>query len=241
MTDRYYVDTPISGSTAKLAGQEAHHLIHVMRAPPGSRVVLFDGSGIEFTARVEHVGRSEVELAILSQEAVGRESSPQITLGAPLPKGDRQRWLIEKSVELGVARFVPLTTARSVARAGPNALARLRRTVVEASKQCGRNRLMEIAEPLDWSNFLVATQVTVCRLLAHAGDEPPQPLPPISDAAALAVGPEGGLTPDEIAQATAAGWLAVDLGPRTLRVETAAIFLVAGVAHAVREVRGLGG
>ncbi|NQT14332.1 MAG: 16S rRNA (uracil(1498)-N(3))-methyltransferase, partial [Planctomycetes bacterium] len=116
MTDRYYVQPPISGETAKLAGQEAHHLTHVMRASPGSRVILFDGSGIEFSAQVERITRTEVHLAILSRADVDRESSPHLTLGAPLPKGDRQRWLVEKSVELGVGRFVPLATARSVAR-----------------------------------------------------------------------------------------------------------------------------
>jgi len=235
MTHRNYDETPISGRTAKLAGQEAHHLIHVMRASPGSRVILFDGSGSEFTARVERVGRAEVELAILSQATVDRESSPELTLGVALPKGDRQRWLVEKTVELGVRRFVPLATARSVSQAGPNALARLRRTVIEASKQCGRNRLMEIAEPESWPDFLAATQAAPCRLLAHPADEtrqsPAPRIPEKLDTAALAVGPEGGFTPDEVAQATASGWRAIDLGPRILRVETAAILLIATVVQ----------
>lgn len=234
MTERYYAETAISGRTAKLAGQEAHHLIHVMRASPGSRVILFDGSGTEFTAHVERVGRAEVELAILSQATVDRESSPELTLGVALPKGDRQRWLVEKTVELGVRRFVPLATARSVSQAGPNALARLRRTVIEASKQCGRNRLMEIVEPQNWPDFLAATQAVPCRLLAHPTDEPSrsaQPIPASPDAAVLAVGPEGGFTPDEVAEAAASGWRAIDLGPRTLRVETAAILLIATVVQ----------
>jgi len=234
MTDRYYAETPISGRTAKLAGQEAHHLIHVMRASPGSRVILFDGSGAEFTARVKRVGRAEVELAILAQATVDRESSPELTLGVALPKGDRQRWLVEKTVELGVRQLVPLATARSVAQAGPKALARLRRTVIEASKQCGRNRLMEIAEPRSWSDFLAATQAVPCRLMAHPTGETGRSAPPIPaspDTAVLAVGPEGGFTPDEVAQATASGWQPIDLGPRTLRVETAAILLIATVVQ----------
>lgn len=235
MTDRYYVRPPISGETAKLAGQEAHHLIHVMRASPGSRVTLFDGSGAEFSAQVERITRTEVHLAILSRADVDRESSPHLTLGAPLPKGDRQRWLIEKSVELGVGRFVPLTTARSVAQAAPNALARLRRTVIEASKQCGRNRLMEISEPQSWLDFLTATQATPCRLLAHPADDTAQPPPPTSDAAVLAVGPEGGFTPDEVALATTSGWRPIHLGPRILRVETAATLLIAAVVQSVRQ------
>jgi 16S rRNA (uracil1498-N3)-methyltransferase len=234
MTDRYYAETPISGPAAKLTGPEAHHLIHVMRASPGSRVILFDGSGAEFTARVERVGRAEVELTILSRTDVDRESSPKLTLGVSLPKGDRQKWLVEKTVELGVRRFVPLATARSVAQAGPKALARLRRTVIEASKQCGRNRLMEITEPQSWSDFLAATQAVPCRLLAHPSDETSRSVPATPDTAVLAVGPEGGFTPDEVAQATASGWRPINLGPRILRVETAAILLIATVVQSAQ-------
>ena len=133
-----------------------------------------------------------------------------------------------------MARLVPLANARSVAQAGPKALARLRRTVIEASKQCGRNRLMEIDEPQSWPDFLAATQAVPCRLLAHPAGETGRSVPPTpatSDAAVLAVGPEGGFTPDEVAQATASGWQPIDLGPRILRVETAAILLIATVVE----------
>jgi len=246
-----------------LAGHEAHHLIHVMRAKPGDRVVLFDGSGAEFTARLERVGRTTAELSILSRDEVDRELPVQLTVGAALPKGDRGKWLVEKAVELGVRRLVPLLTARSVARAGPKALSRLRRTVIEASKQCGRNRLMEITPPQVWPDFVAATQSAPCRLLAHPGGQASERLhselsqstairegPPLPDregtsaccfpeslslrrfdAAVLAVGPEGGFTSDEVALAAAAGWRLVDLGPRILRIETAAILLIAMVGR----------
>lgn len=263
MSERYFVDTPIRGGRATLTGPEAHHLIHVMRFGPGNQVVLFDGSGAEFAARIDRVGRAKVELTVLARREVNRESSREITLGVALPKGDRRRWLVEKAVELGVRRLVPLATSRSVARLSDGALARLRRTVVEASKQCGRNRLMEIAEPQAWSDFVVAA-ATGLRLLAHpeepapagklpvapagvAGVEPSEPPgkpaggslrltashPPkqLSEPAVLAVGPEGGFTPDEVALAASAGWKRVDLGPRILRVETAAILMVALVVQ----------
>ena len=118
-----------------------------MRATPGTQVTLFDGSGDEFAAAVDRVGRSEVELAILSRESINRELPFALTLGVALPKGDRQKWLVEKAVELGVARIVPLRTQRSVAQPVEQALVRLRRAVIEASKQCGRNRLLQIDPP----------------------------------------------------------------------------------------------
>ncbi len=169
MADRYFVDDPIAVERAVLAGPEAHHLIHVMRAKPGTEVVLFDGSGSEFAARVERVGRADVTLAVLARSEVDRELPVRLTLGVSLPKGDRQRWLVEKAVELGVTRLVPLAAQRSVAHVSGEPPERLRRAVIEASKQCGRNRLMEIAagEPLE--HFLRAGESTAVRWLARPG------------------------------------------------------------------------
>lgn len=260
MPNRYFSETPISGNRALLAGPEVHHLVHVMRAKPGTRVVLFDGSGVEFDAEVERVDRSEVRLAVLARRQVDRELPLELTLGVALPKGDRQKWLVEKAVELGVARIVPLRTARSVAQPVEQALERLRRTVIEASRQCGRNRLMEIAPPRTWADYVADTVDVPSRLLAQphgrytgtgwvAGvqrSEPPvcqprgrpaadhQPPGSMAGPVFLAVGPEGGLTGEEVSLAVAAGWQTIDLGPRTLRVETAALLLAARVCPVPR-------
>ena len=90
-----------------------------------------------------------------------------------LPKGDRQKWLVEKAVELGVTRIVPLRTQRGVAQPVEQALVRLRRAVIEASKQCGRNRLLQIDEPRAWPDFVADAADTPCRLLAHPGGDCP--------------------------------------------------------------------
>ncbi len=231
MTDRYFSETPVSEDRALLVGPEAHHLTHVMRAKPGAQVVLFDGSGAEFVARVEQVGRSEVRLAVLSRQEVDRELPLELTLGVALPKGDRQRWLVEKAVELGVGRIVPLLTARSVARPAPQSLKRLRRTVIETSKQCGRNRLLEIAQPRPWADYVADAGDAPCRLLAqpHGQQTGVDPLSAadLEGPVFLAVGPEGGFTDEEVSLAVAAGWRTIDLGPRILRIETAAILLSA--------------
>ncbi len=254
MADRYFVQTPITGEQVSLTGAEAHHLINVMRARQGAKVILFDGSGLEFLARVEQIGRNDVALTVLGREEVDRELPFVLTLGVALPKGDRQKWLVEKAAELGVGRVIPLKTQRAVAQPVQQALDRLRRAVVEASKQCGRNRLMEIAEPLEFSDYVDATQHQPCRLLAHphthhakknlphGGDvgcvkhteemvhfmhltdetEPPSEI-------FLAVGPEGGFTNEEVGLAAKADWHIVDLGPRILRIETAAVLLISTV------------
>jgi len=228
MTERYFAADAQAGAAALLDGPEAHHLIHVMRAKPGTEIMLFDGRGAEFSATVERIGRTEVALRIAERRPIDRESASPITLAASLPKGDRQKWLVEKATELGVARLVAVQTARSVAQPEPKALERLRRTVVEASKQCGRNRLMEIAPPQRWADFVAATADASHRLLAHPGGTPLADFPQTGQEPLLAaIGPEGGFTDDEVALAVDAGWQPIDLGPRILRIETAAILLAA--------------
>src|SRR5436190_19699722 len=106
MADRYFVETPIEGSQARLVGTEAHHLIHVMRGKLGDQITLFDGTGAEFQCRVTQVGRSEVDLSVNSRHEIDRESPLPLTLAVALPKGDRRRWLVDKAVELGVARLI---------------------------------------------------------------------------------------------------------------------------------------
>jgi 16S rRNA (uracil1498-N3)-methyltransferase len=231
MSKRFFVDQPITGDRATLAGSEAHHLAHVCRARVGEDVVLFDGSGAEFPARIVRIGRAEIELAVISRAEVNRELPMECTLGVALPKGDRQTWLVEKATELGVTRIVPLLTERGVAQPVDKALERLRRAVIEASKQCGRNRLMQIETPQDWSAFVAHASAQASRLIAHPGGEPISQIRVSQQSPfVFGIGPEGGLTDDEVAQATSAGWRVVDLGARILRVETAGVALAAWAA-----------
>jgi 16S rRNA (uracil1498-N3)-methyltransferase len=236
MSERFFVTSPVTANRAQLDGAEAHHLTHVMRAKAGDLVTLFDGTGCEFEARIETVGKSNVELAVLSGREVDRESPRRLTLAVALPKGDRQQWLVEKAVELGVMAIVPLIAERSVAQPVASAIARLERMVIEASKQCGRNRLLEIGPPQRWTTFASESDSAQIRLLTHPGGKPfRSALPTKSDGATArgviaAIGPEGGFTSEEVQHAVAAGWTTVDLGPRVLRVETAAVAIAAWCA-----------
>jgi 16S rRNA (uracil1498-N3)-methyltransferase len=241
--DRFFHPSLAEQDSVSLDGAEAHHLIHVLRAAMGTEVILFDGSGAEFLARIERIERSAVHLTIIERREVDRELPCEVSLAVALPKGDRQRWLVEKATELGVTQLVPLITARGVAQPTADALRRLRRTVIEASKQCGRNRLMEIGEPLAWSDFVKGgtdsgqrQKEPAARLFGQPGGirlAENRPGPVSAASFVLAIGPEGGFTDDESSQALDAGWQAIDLGSRILRVETAAIALVAAVTVAL--------
>jgi 16S rRNA (uracil1498-N3)-methyltransferase len=230
MSERFFSDQPIVQGRMRLTGDEARHLAAVMRAQPGDEVLLFDGLGAEFVARIVAVAKQAVEMEVVERREPLRELSFSLTLAVALPKGERQKWLVEKLTELGVTRLVPLMTERGVAQPVESARERLRRTVIEASKQCGRNRLMKIVPALSVDEYVRTTAARAVRLIA---DPTGQPLAGLElDLLAIrevhiAIGPEGGFSPAEIQAAKATGWQVVSLGPRILRVETAAIMLAA--------------
>jgi 16S rRNA (uracil1498-N3)-methyltransferase len=202
-------------------------LIRVCRGAVGDRVELIDGSGLSYTARVVEFEKGE---ALLQAEGDAIPEAPApctIRVGTAVPKGERFGWLIEKAVELGVARLTPLIAERSVVDPRESKLDRLRKTVVEASKQSGRSRLMDIDAPSELRPFLESTEGL--RLLADPAGASPEEWPPIArgEVVRLAVGPEGGFTDAERALALEQGWRPIRLGPNILRIETAA---VAGVA-----------
>jgi 16S rRNA (uracil1498-N3)-methyltransferase len=240
MADRYFSERSIEGDLVSLAGAEAHHLASVMRGKEGDLVILFDGGGNEFLARIQAVVRNRVDLMIVERRPVSRENPLRITLAVALPRGDRARWLVEKSVELGVHALVPLDSRRGVRRWTSQLLDRFRRAVIEASKQCGRNRLMAIGDSLEMIELVKSRQDPVPRFVAHpislakehvaawCSIHQARSLARSAGEAIIAIGPEGGFTDDEIELARAQGWRMLDLGPRILRVETAAL-LAAGL------------
>src|SRR4051812_47803015 len=197
MSERFFSPHPITARCMMLDGPEAHHLLHVMRASVGDEVTLFDDSGAEFKATVETLRRADAELRIVERNEIDRELPFPLVVGVALPKGDRQKWLVEKLTELGVSTLVPLITERCVAQPAASAVDRLRRSIIEAAKQCGRNRLMEIAEPRLWTNWI--SEIATRRLLAHPGGKPLIELESKqAQPTSLTIGPEGGLTDTEV-------------------------------------------
>jgi len=246
MSERFFIEKPSAGEEVAFEEAESQHLAKVMRAGVGDLVVGFDGKGTEYQIELTSVGKKKVVGIVRSQAEVSREAARQLTLAVALPKGDRQRWLVEKCVELGVARLVPLLTKRGVAQPVDKAIERLRRAVIEASKQCQRNHLM-VVEPgqtlaevltkrpsyqdgcdMDVAEGQTLEEVLTTRpagsFLLHPSGEAihHEAITPASDVLAL-IGPEGGFTDEEVAEAAAHGCQVISLGPRILRVETAAL------------------
>lgn len=253
MSERFFIEPAVAAEHVTLEGDEARHLIRVMRAAIGEEIILFDGSGAEFLARIAEIGKSAVGLDIVERRSLDRELPFDLTLAVALPKGDRQKWLVEKATELGVTTLVPLITARGVAQPVESALARLRRTVIEASKQCGRNRLMQIGDPITADAFFMAgfssstqhsssavrseeaersrsnSSASLC-LIADPSGAPLSALAASPGPKTAAIGPEGGFTSSELTSASEHGWKGVSLGKSILRVETAAVAIASWAA-----------
>jgi len=229
MPARIYIDHSLLAVPADarlvITGGQAHHLRNVLRTSTGEVITLFDGRGASALARVAGFGRGEVEVEVLSVDGEVDASPTGVILATAVPKGERSGWLVEKATELGVERWIPLRTRRSTVDPGEGKLRKLRATVVEASKQCQRNRLMDVGTPVALADLLATWQATAASILVAHQDGVAWRPQAARDPVLVIVGPEGGLTPQELDQCRAAGAQFVSLGPRTLRVETAALVM----------------
>jgi 16S rRNA (uracil1498-N3)-methyltransferase len=236
MPARLFIDMPIAvGTELALPAGPARH-VQVLRLQPADQVVLFDGRGGEYTGAVTHMGRSEVRVRVDAHRAVERELARSVTLALGMPANERMDALVEKATELGAARIVPLLCERSVLRLqGERAMkkqAHWHGVASAAAEQCGRTRLPAVdavAALPAWLRDLPSRDGSA-RWLLDPGEASPLAslLPALGSAdVVLLSGPEGGLSPAERALAVYAGFVAVSLGPRVLRADTAPLAALA--------------
>jgi 16S rRNA (uracil1498-N3)-methyltransferase len=238
---RFLVDHLDEHGIAQLSGSETHHGAKVLRLSGGDPCILFDGRGYQAQGTVGSLDKRSLWVEYSKREFAPRDHDGRLHFAIALPKGDRQRNVIEKLVELGVDRLTPIDTQRSVLKLDSDALERLQRYSIEACKQSHRNRLMQIDPACSWKHWLQQMQsgsnpcswvLHPAKSLAtidaeHQADQttsgPKEFLCSQSTQSplVLAIGPEGGFTSTEIQQAIQCGWRILDLGDRILRVETA--------------------
>jgi 16S rRNA (uracil1498-N3)-methyltransferase len=224
VSTRFYSPDPAQNGKLRLGSDEARHVSRVCRLGVGDVVEVFDGKGHATRAEIVRLEQRSVELAVIGPPLADALPPFALTLASAVPKGDRFDWLVEKATELGVERLIPIVTERSIVEPGGAKLERLRRAIVEASKQCGRNRLMVLDTPVRWEQ-LSSLHSDSIRFLADPEGIPTYRWPeiPSDRSVILAVGPEGGFTPSERARADQMGWLAIRLSATILRIETAAL------------------
>jgi len=230
---------PATGGAVDLSPLR-HQLQRVLRARPGDRILLLDGNGFEYVTELEAVDGRETTGRVLERRRATGEPRSHVTLWQCALKADKMEWVLQKGTELGVSRFVPVISQRTIVRPASALLRKYERwrTIVrEAAEQSGRGLLPELAEPLVYAEAV--RQAHGVRLLPweEAGGAPSLSERFVRAASSeegqtridLLIGPEGGLSAAEAQEAAAAGWQMSTLGPRTLRAETAALAAVAVV------------
>jgi 16S rRNA (uracil1498-N3)-methyltransferase len=204
----------------ELAGDEAHYVRDVLRLRAGDTVALFDGDGAFASARIVEVAPESVRFEV---DAPARQPAPacELTVALATPKGERADWAVEKLTELGVRRIVWLDCARGVVKpkAGGSRQERLERVAAAAAGQCGRADVPRLDGPLPFATALEQLEAASRFVADISGD---RLAGGVAGSAVLLIGPEGGLTGQELVLATAAGYTTVRLSSWTLRVETAA-------------------
>ena len=223
------------GLTVSLPEAVAHH-VNVVRLLPGDAITLFNGDGGEYTAVLSSVEKKRVSAELKAYSERDVELPYALTLAQALPEASKMDWIVEKAIELGVAAIQPLAARRCVVRLSAERaekkLAHWQGIIVSASEQSGRNRLAQVGQVDDFKDWIaqqdmhrrvILTPRATQSLPDWARHQPPQAL-------TLMIGPEGGFTDEEEDLALAHGALALSMGPRILRTETAGLAAIAALS-----------
>lgn len=225
--------TSFEGTTVALDTDETRHLRDVLRLKAGDIVSVFDGAGSEFRCVISAIGKKDATLTILEKTVPSSPESPcEITLAATVLNGDKYDLVIQKSVELGVTRLIPLQTIRGDVKAKDAAkrIGRWSRIAMEATKQCGRARLMDVAEPATFEQVIADIASETVVMFSERDGSGFAEIKADKKITAL-IGPKGGWDDVELEMARKKGIGVITLGGRILRAETASIALIAILQH----------
>lgn len=230
MTRRYYApDLSPVGGPLQLSDEEASHAARVMRARVGDSIELFDGRGNQADATIQSIDKRNCVVTASAPRAIDREPARQLHFGIAFPKPERAKEMIERLTELGVHQITPIVCQRTQRGPTDSVLSKLRRIVVESSKQCERNLLMTIDDPLPFSTYVGDPREGASWIAHPTGHSIQSMLVSLGNEARVNVliGPEGGFSDDEVQLAMDSGYEPAGLGKRIYRIETAATVVAA--------------
>ncbi|MDD5174492.1 MAG: 16S rRNA (uracil(1498)-N(3))-methyltransferase [Candidatus Omnitrophica bacterium] len=240
----------IKTDTIYITGLEAHHILDVMRLKISDEVIVFDGTGREYTGIIKAANRKSLEVEIKKTRESDAGKTVFLTLIQAIPKKDKMDYIAEKATELGVTRIIPVTTARTIPEWNDakkaSVVGRWRKIAMEAAKQCGRADIPEI-QPITDFNAVVgaaarsgendgkAARTHDLKLIAALSDKAIKLKDALKNGSGkkitVAIGPEGDFTPEEIERAKNAGFRIISLGPRVLKSDTAGLALLSMVNY----------
>lgn len=248
---RYFVmPEQLDADRAILTGDDARHLIRVMRTAPGDKVIVCDGAGRECVAEVTELEQDRVRLRIVEERAPLGEPALDVWIAQSLPKADKLETVIQKGTEIGATAFLPFVSERTVvqydAKKEAKRLDRWRKIAKEAAEQAHRGKVPDVREPMTWSQLLTAAEQAGLALICYEKENTSLLRDALRDAAPLVgrgpilvmIGPEGGFTEGEAEEAQRRGCLPVGLGRRILRTETAGLVAAACILYESGEMGG---
>lgn len=226
--------TDITDTTIRITGGDAYHIARVLRMHPGEQLTVCDGLGTDYSTVIRSATAQEVHLEILERCPTLSEPTTQVTLYQGLPKSDKMDWIVQKTVELGIARIVPVTMSRSISRTDAQKAEkkqeRWQKIAAEAAGQSGRGCIPIVSPPLSWRQMLAEIIPSQTLLFYEGGG---RPLPDLVDSKtaelSIIVGPEGGFSEREVQELKEAGITSATLGKRILRCETAPVAALAAI------------
>jgi 16S rRNA (uracil1498-N3)-methyltransferase len=232
--DKIYVD-----------GEEAHHILDVMRLQKGERVTAFDGTGKEYTGTIKDVVKKGVTIEVEETKEISTSKDYNITLAQSIPRKEKVEYIIEKATELGVDRIIPMTTRRTVVKLKKEKIAakqkRWEKIAREASKQSGRNIITKIEKPVKFEDVLKKTRDYDLAIMPSVGHMERQALKILlsgfsGSSILVFIGPEGGFDPAELDAAVHHGIKFVSLGENILKCDTAALATIAMINYALSDL-----
>lgn len=238
-SNRFFIEKPeIDSSYIFLSGDEHHHLNHVVRIKTQEKVWLFDEQGTSYLARVEEIGREKTRLLIL-KKVTQKRPRLNIALGQALLRSKKMEFIIQKTTEWGIARFIPVVTQRSLIKIQTKSdkrIERWQRIAREASKQSGQVFSLSIEAPVPLTPFLKERKEKIRLLLSENQGKALKNIliqyqENVPSSVLILVGPEGGWSDEEEQDILSHGYEAVTLGKQILRAETAALSSVALISH----------
>ncbi len=251
---RYFINPDqFTENEAILTGDDSHHLQKVMRARVGEQVICSNGIGREALVKITEMHAGLVRAAIIEELPLLAEPGVQVWIAQSLPKGDKLETVIQKGTEIGAVRFIPFLSARTVVqydeRKEAKRVDRWRKIAKEAAEQAHRNRIPEVDAPIPWKQLLKQAGLADAAFFCYEKENGqhlrtglrhafPDPAEAKGKTVLLVIGPEGGFTEQELQEAEAAGCVAVGLGARILRTETAGMVGLTCVLYETGEMGG---
>lgn len=233
---KFFVNS-IEGDTITLDGENARHISRSLRMKVGDVLLLSDGSGVDCGCSIEAINSSEVHLKVCYRQPSESEPTVSVTLYQGVPKGDKMEDIIQKAVELGVTKIVPVLTKRSVSRPDPKSARkkqeRYQKIALEAAKQSGRGIIPQVEEMVDFKTALSGAAEDIFILFYEGGGLPLRELIAPNQEKAVSygifIGPEGGFEAEEAGAVQNAGGSAATLGKRILRTQTAPVAALSAI------------